>query len=86
MTYSYHATLIVGLSFKMLQMSFIKNMLMFYHPKIRRFASNVSSRLSNIRLSTLHYGLVYGNHNQEDPVKCAKTRVIITHLSDQPLR
>ena len=49
-------------------------------------ASSVSSRLSNRRLSTLYYGLVYGKRNQEVPVKCAKTLVIITHFSDQPLR
>ena len=48
-------------------------------------SSSVSSRLSNKRSSTLYYGLVYGKHNQEDPVKCAKTRVIITRFSDQPL-
>ena len=41
---------------------------------------SVSLQLSNGRLSTLDYGLVNGKRNQEDPVKCAKTRVIITHI------
>ena len=40
----------------------------------------VRSLLSNWRLSTLNYGLVYGKHYQKDLIKCAKTRVIITHF------
>ena len=47
---------------------------------------SVSSQLWCRRLSTLFYGLVNGKRNQEDPVKCAKTRVIITHVFDQLLR
>ena len=44
--------------------------------------SSVSLQLSN----GLDYGLVNGKRNQEDPVKCTKIRVIITHIFDQPLR
>ena len=47
---------------------------------------SVRSQLWCRQLSTLYYGLVNRKRNQEDSVKCAKTRVIITHVFDQPLR
>ena len=50
--------------------------------KIIYLNQTLASVSSQLLLSTLYYGLVNGKRNQEDPVKCANTHVIITQILD----